>query len=80
MVISFQESALKDLKKIDKTESKKILEAIKKLEYYPQVSNIKKLTNYHPPYRFRIGNYRVLFDIEDENIYISYIRHRKEAY
>jgi mRNA interferase RelE/StbE len=80
MLISFQESALKDLKKIDKTEAKKILEAIKKLEYYPLVFNIKKLTNYYPPYRFRIGNYRVLFDIEDENIYISFIKHRKEAY
>lgn len=31
MLISFQESALKDLKKIDKTEAKKILEAIKNL-------------------------------------------------
>lgn len=80
MQINFQDSALKDLKKIDKSEAIKILQAIKKLENYPNVSNIKKLTNHYPPYRFRIGNYRILFDIENENIFISFIKHRKEAY
>jgi len=80
MYINFQDSALKDLRKIDKYEAEKILKAIPNLSNYPNVSNIKKLANHYPPYRFRVGNYRVLFDIEDENIFISYIKHRKEAY
>jgi len=80
MYISFQDSALKDLRKIDKHETKKILQTIDKLKHYPNVPNIKRLINHYPPYRFRVGNYRILFDIEEENIFISYIKHRKEAY
>jgi mRNA interferase RelE/StbE len=80
MQINIQDSALKDLKNIDKSISIKILETIKKLENYPDIPNVKKLVNHYPPYRFRIGDYRVLFDIEDEKIIVSHIKHRKEAY
>jgi len=31
-------------------------------------------------YRFRIGNYRVLFDVEDDTIVILYVQHRREVY
>ncbi len=31
-------------------------------------------------YRYRVGNYRILFDIEGENIVILHIQHRKEVY
>jgi mRNA interferase RelE/StbE len=80
MKIEIQESAKKDLKKIDKQQALKILEQIKKLEAYPDISNIKKLTNHYPPMRYRLGNYRVLFEIEDSTIIIVHIKHRKEAY
>jgi len=30
--------------------------------------------------RYRIGNYRVLFDIENDTIIVVNIKHRKEAY
>jgi mRNA-degrading endonuclease RelE of RelBE toxin-antitoxin system len=41
MNIQIQESAIKDLKKIGKSISKKILHQIKNLENYPNISNIK---------------------------------------
>ncbi len=31
-------------------------------------------------YRFRVGNYRVLFDIEANNIVILHIQHRSKVY
>lgn len=31
-------------------------------------------------YRFRIGNYRVLFDVEGNNIVILLVQHRKDIY
>lgn len=31
-------------------------------------------------YRFRVGNYRILFDIEDQKIIILYLQHRREVY
>lgn len=62
MLIDIQDSAYKDLKKIDKSEAIKILQTIKKLEDY-------KLTNHYPPFRLRIGDYRVLF--EENKIIVS---------
>lgn len=73
MQINFQESAYK-------AQIAKILRKIEKLKNYPNISNVKKLTNHYPPYRLRIGDYRVLFDAEEQEIFISYIKHRKEAY
>ena len=31
-------------------------------------------------YRFRVGSYRVLFDIEGRNIVVLYVQHRREVY
>ncbi|MGB0742885.1 MAG: type II toxin-antitoxin system RelE family toxin [Opitutales bacterium] len=42
--------------------------------------DVKKLTNHTPEYRMRSGNYRVLFEIEEEKIVVYRILHRKEAY
>ena len=56
------------------------MQTIKKLEDYPHITNIKKLTNHYPPFRLRIADYRVLFDIEEDKIIVSNIKHRKEAY
>ena len=80
MKIIFDEEALKDLKKLDKQISKFILKKIESLKNYPVISNIKKLKNFYPPYRYRINDYRILFDIEDNTIIIFKIVHRKDAY
>jgi mRNA interferase RelE/StbE len=42
--------------------------------------DVKRLTNFTPEYRLRVGDYRVLFEIEDEQLVIYRIRHRREAY
>lgn len=31
-------------------------------------------------YRFRVGNYRLLFDVEGSNIVVLHIQHRREVY
>lgn len=80
MKIIFNEEALKDLKKLDKQIVKFILKKIENLKNYPIVNNIKKLKNFYPPYRYRINDYRVLFDIENDTIIIFKIVHRKDAY
>ena len=80
MNIELTKEALKDLKKIDIKQRKIILAKIELLKDYPATPNIKKLTNYYPPYRFRVGNYRVLFDIKDNIIYLISVKHRKKAY
>ena len=50
---------------------------------FPDLPQIKQLNN-HPvaEYRLRIGNYRVLFDVnwEQQEIYILKIGHRRDVY
>ena len=80
MTIRIDDKALKDLSKVHTSEVKKILSKIEELEQFPKVPNLKKLTNFEPPYRLRVGNYRVLFDIEHNTLTVYRVKHRKESY
>lgn len=31
-------------------------------------------------YRYRVGDYRILFDVEDRNIIVLRVQHRREVY
>ena len=43
--------------------------------------DVKRLTDFTPEYRLRIGDCRVLFEIEQTNRVVVYgVRHRREAY
>ena len=42
--------------------------------------DVKRMTNFRPAYRLRVGDYRVLFDIDGRRIIIYRVRHRREAY
>lgn len=80
MIVSLDDKAIKDLSKINKPEALKIFSKIEILQDFPKVANLKKLTNFTPPYRLRVGDYRVLFDIEDNTITVYRVRHRKDVY
>lgn len=77
--VKFKPLAIKDLKKINKIDQKRIVEKIEILGNDLN-GDVKKLTNFTPEYRLRVGDYRVLFEIEDNNIIIYTIKHRKESY
>ena len=80
MQIEIRKSAIKDLKQISEPFKTKIHNKILELKIFPNLQNIKKLTNFEPAYRLRIGDYRVLFDVEENIIIIGRILHRKESY
>jgi len=42
--------------------------------------DVKHSTNTEPEYRLRVGDYRVLFEVEGEVIIVYRIRHRKNIY
>jgi len=77
--IELKLKSIKDLKSIPKADAEKIVERIKLMENDLQ-GDVKKLTNHTPEYRMRAGNWRVLFEIENDKIIIYRILHRKEAY
>ena len=80
MKINIRKSAIKDLRKIDRQNREKIHLKMAELKNFPEISNLKKLTNFEPAYRRRIGDYRILFDVLENTIEIGRILHRKDSY
>lgn len=78
--IGLKPRATKDLKRIHKQEASRIAAAMERLTENLS-GDVKKLTNFTPEYRLRVGQYRVLFEIENDNEIVVYrIVHRREAY
>lgn len=77
----YTRSAAKDVNKLDAVAKRKIK---KKIEYYSKdpILHAVRLTNsVLGQYRWRVGNYRVVFDIKrNEEIIILRVGHRKEIY
>jgi mRNA interferase RelE/StbE len=80
MKINIRKSAVRDLRKIDYKIKDRIHSAISELQNFPNISNIKKLTNFEPAYRLRVGDYRILFDVSEDRIEIGRVLQRKESY
>lgn len=77
--IRIESRAHKDLRKLERRDSRRIVEAIERLEN-DLAGDVKKLTAHSPGYRLRVGSFRVLFDVEDDEVIIQRIRDRREAY
>ena len=79
--VDFAKSVRKDFKKIPKTEASKILDAIKELFKNPRSSKSKKLKG-EKLYRIRVGNYRVVYDIQDKVMLVFVVKlgHRSDIY
>jgi len=77
--IEFKPRALKDCKKIAKPDLRRIFENIEAMSDNLS-GDVKKLTNYTPEYRLRVGDYRILFEILENKIIVYRVRHRKHVY
>jgi mRNA interferase RelE/StbE len=76
----YTRTAGKDIQKINVATRKKLGLKLKKLETNP-LGLSKKLSN--SPighYRYRIGDYRIIFNIVGQTIVILRVRHRREVY
>jgi len=77
--VIIQRKAEKDLASVPKADALRITQAVLALRTGLK-GDIKKLTNYRPEYRLRIGDWRVLFEVENRKIVVYRILHRREAY
>jgi len=78
--IEINTKAYRDIKALQEKDATKILAEMKDLASFPNSKNIKKLTNFKPSYRKRVGEYRVLFEVEHDTIVVYRVIHRKDAY
>ncbi len=71
----------RDLRRIPAQQRRLILQRIEQLAAHPRGRQVEKLTGI-AGYRLRVGNYRILFTIDDRSkrLIIYRIVHRREAY
>lgn len=79
MEVRYTRIALEDLRRIPKRFARQILTKIARLEKGLH-GDIKRLTRFDSDYRLRCGDYRALFDVEENTIIVHRILHRREAY
>ena len=77
--VAFKPRAIRDLKDLPESEKRRIMVKIEDLRG-GLIGDVKKLASFTPDYRLRVGDYRVLFEIEEQSVVIYRILHRKEAY
>jgi mRNA interferase RelE/StbE len=76
--IEYAKSAIKDLCGIERLDALRITEKVEALADDLN-GDVKRLANFTPEYRLRVGRLRVLFHIEGELI-IIHIRKREDVY
>jgi mRNA interferase RelE/StbE len=77
--ILYADIAQRQLKKLPKDFSQRIMKKIELLSN-DLYGDVKKLSDYSPEYRLRVGDHRVLFDLDGNRITIQAVRNRKEGY
>ncbi len=80
--IQWKKSAEKDLLGIDYKQIPRIIKSIESLAKNPLSKQYRKLQGTENFYRIRVGNYRVIYQVDNQAniLIIYYVRHRREAY
>jgi mRNA interferase RelE/StbE len=74
--------AERDLKKLPAEVFHRIISHIKALSCEPRPLGCRKITGSKSDWRIRVGEYRIVYEIDDrtETINIMRIRHRRDVY
>jgi len=77
-----EKAAENDLKRLSTTTFQRIIPQIRTLAENPRPSACRKLTGSKNDWRIRIGDYRVLYEIDEKAraVRIMRVRHRREVY
>ena len=80
--IAYAPAAVKELGRIDRTTARRIKVAIDALAADPRPSGARTLTGYRHFWRMRVGDYRVIYSIDDARVtvLVIHIAHRREVY
>ena len=78
--IIFSDKALRQLKKMERNIQVRIIAVLERIRIRPE-THVTKLVGY-PGYKLRVGDYRVIMDIDNKVIQILVLKvgHRKNIY
>lgn len=69
--------AARQLLRLEQRDQRRVRDAVNSLVDFPAAINIKHLVNHDPPYRLRVGNYRVLFSFNGAQRLINIVSVRR---
>lgn len=80
--IELSRKAERDFKGFDKALQKRLKTKIDSLAKNPRPSGVKKLEGEEDLYRVRVGDYRIIYQIQDDKLIILVVKigDRKEVY
>jgi mRNA interferase RelE/StbE len=80
--VYLEHAAEKDLKKLPAKVFQRIINQIKGLAENPWPKGCRKITGSKHDWRIRVGDYRIIFEVDDNAhvVRVMRIRYRREAY
>ena len=80
--IVFARTARKELESLPHTIAARILKKVELLALNPKPSDSKKLHGHSSLWRIRVGEYRVIYIIDNDKkvVDVAIVRHRSDAY
>src|SRR2546423_15698271 len=77
--VAYQKEARAGLDRLSADVARRILRKIDRMRH-DLAGDVKRLKEFVPNYRLRVGDWRVLFDVDRSTIVVHEIKHRAEAY
>ena len=80
--VTIERSALRELKRLPDQIRARIDGHIQALALNPRPQGVEKLSGSDCSYRLRVGDYRILYEIDDEILHVLVVKigHRREVY
>lgn len=80
--VFLERTAERDLKQLSAKMHDRVIAAIQALSTNPRPQGCRKLTATDNDWRIRVGDYRVVYEIDDEirEVRVNRVRHRREVY
>ena len=84
MKVTFERSFSKGIDKLKNQQVKdriiKFIEKCEEAKVITDIPNVKKMTSVSSFYRFKIGDYRIGVELENDTINFVIVSHRKDIY
>jgi len=77
--LELREEARAALKRMSPEVARRIIRKMERMQH-DLAGDVKRLKAFFPNYRLRVGDWRVLFEVESGKIVVHQIKHRSEAY
>lgn len=80
--VEFTTAAARQIRKLPRPARDRILDAVASLVDEPRPHGSRRLAGEEIAWRMRVGDYRVIYEVEDGTLTITVIRaaHRRQAY